>query len=98
LEVFNVNQTLSSPLFILFIIQSPRRLSKVLPLYAYNAKKSTRGLAFASGLAPCQPNMNGCLVVTYGSSDTESRAFILEKAGISAVFHKGVFISPGDDL
>ena len=78
---------------------SPRRLSKQIPLYAptlwANKTNSTSsGIAFASGLAPCKSrsSISDCMIITYGSNDIESRAFVLQKEGLLNLFLKGTII------
>ena len=61
-----------------------RRLSKKLPLHTFSSNSTHPGFAFASGLA-LAPAHDG-LVITYGSSDVESRAFFLSYKGMLAIF------------
>jgi peptidoglycan/LPS O-acetylase OafA/YrhL len=78
----------------------PRRLSKQIPLYApkiqdgKNTSSISTKVAFASGLAPCDPllSINECMIITYGSNDVESRAFVIRKAGIENLFLKRTVI------
>ena len=70
-----------------------RRLSKVLPLSVRTSivNHSKVGVAFASGLA-LLPDRAG-LVITYGCSDMEARAFVLNQRGIEAAFTETLSLS-----